>query len=407
MKVVFEDPQFSFQLLRILGAAEVGQADVGECLSTAHRIKEGEYESWCGEWSKTARRVHAIADGCAAAGHAMSAADTYFRASNYYRAAEFYLHGDPSDPRIIELSRGGRDCFAKALRLGGTRFETLEIPYEGTLLPGIFYPAGASDRPAGTLILHTGFDGTLEELMPWGIAAVRRGLHCLTFEGPGQGRVIREQRLPFRPDWEQVVRPVVDCAVARPDVDRARIALMGLSFGGYLAPRAAAFETRLACCIANGGVFDFLGSQLPPGTNRREYRQLLAADPASANRMLGDIAKANSDVRWAVANGMYTFGASSPAEWLLKAMDYDLSDVAGSIRCPTLVIDTENETAFRGQARKLYDALACPKTWMLFTAEDGAEDHCQVGSPALSQQRILDWLEETLAAPTKTGDIQN
>jgi hypothetical protein len=94
---------------------------------------------------------------------------------------------------------------------------------------------------------------------------------------------------------------------------------------------------------------------------------------------------------------MYTFGARTPVEWLTKVLEYDLTSVAKQIRCPTLVTDVENDNSFPGEARKLYDLLTCPKTWLFFTEDEGAGDHCQTGSPALSQQRILDWLDETLS----------
>ena len=81
-----------------------------------------------------------------------------------------------------------------------------------------------------------------------------------------------------------------------------------------------------------------------------------------------------------------------------EALRFELSAVADQIRCPTLVIDTEDEALFAGEARKLYDALRCPRTFMLFTREEGAEDHCQVATPLLARQRIFDWLAETFAA---------
>jgi alpha-beta hydrolase superfamily lysophospholipase len=87
------------------------------------------------------------------------------------------------------------------------------------------------------LIVHTGFDGTGEELyFSTASFAVRRGYNVLIFEGPGQGGVIRTQKIPFRPDWETVVTPVVDYALSRREVDPRKIALMGISFGGYFAP---------------------------------------------------------------------------------------------------------------------------------------------------------------------------
>jgi len=395
MRVKFNDPDFSFQFLRVLGSAASRQADAGECFATADRIVEGDFESWTKEWTRTADRVAAGALKSAESQHNISAADAYLRAANYYRAAEFYLHGNPTDPRIQELSGRGAQCFREGLRTGGTTHQWLEIPYEGTTLPGIFYPASSGRGPV--LIAQTGFDGTIDGLFPWAQAATRRGWHCLTFEGPGQGRVIRKQGLPFRPDWEHVISAVVNHLVTRSEVDEKRIALLGVSFGGYLAPRAAAFEKRLAACIANGGVLDFSGPRMPKDKTREEYASLIRSHPDQVNAKMRKMAEQSVGARWAQENGQYTFGASSPAEWLSKLLDYDLTQVAGQITCPVLVVDVENENNFPGEARKLYEALICPKTWLYFTEEEGAGDHCQTGSPALAQQRILDWLQEAVA----------
>ena len=397
MKVGFEDPQFSYQTLRLLGSAEQGQAEVGEVLRTAERIVEGDFESWHREWLATARRVEAIGDSCAARGHTVSAREAWLRASNYYRAAEFYLHGDSEDPRILDLSRRSVACFDRALDLHGLPVDRLEIPYEGTALPGLFYRPDQDDTARPTLLLQTGYDGTMEELHPVALAANRRGWNCLTFEGPGQGRVIREQGLPFRHDWEHVVTPLVDLAHSRPDVDPARLALQGISLGGYLAPRAAAFEHRLAACIANGGVFDFMGSRIPQGMDREQFCSLLENAPDAVDAGMEQRIAESSELRWAVSHGMFVFRVTRPVEWMREALRFELSGVAGSIRCATLVVDTEQEASFAGEAKKLYDALRCEKTFMLFTSEEGAEDHCQAGTPLLSQQRIFDWLAETFA----------
>lgn len=75
-------------------------------------------------------------------------------------------------------------------------------------------------RPRKTLIVQTGFDGTAEELyFTRAVFALERGYNVLLFEGPGQGGALREQQLYFRPDWENVVTPVVDYLLARKDVD--------------------------------------------------------------------------------------------------------------------------------------------------------------------------------------------
>src|SRR5690606_7438164 len=109
-----------------------------------------------------------------------------------------------------------------------------------------------SDLP--TLICTNGYDWNIQELFfAHAPAALLRGYNCLLFDGPGQGRVLYKQGMPMRPDWEAVVTPVVDYALTRPEIDPKRMALVGWSFGGFLAPRAAAFEHRIAALIADPG----------------------------------------------------------------------------------------------------------------------------------------------------------
>ena len=72
---------------------------------------------------------------------------------------------------------------------------------------------------------------------------------------------------------------------------------------------------------------------------------------------------------------------------------YTLKDVAGGIRFDMLVVDSEDDMDMPGQARQLYAALKGPKEFMLFTREEGAGDHCQIGAAVLSNERILDWLD--------------
>ncbi len=396
MKAVFDDPQFSFQMLRALSGAVYGASDIGECLSTAYRIKEGDFESWHDEWNRTAERIHRLAGEFLKAGHDVSAREAFNRASNYYRLAEFYLHGDPGDPRIRKLSNKSSECFKKFIELGDVLLEEVKIPYERTTLPGHLYRVDGSGKARPTLIAQTGFDGTIEELYAIAMGAVGRGLNCLTFEGPGQGSVIRDQGLVFRPDWEKVVTPVVDFAFTLPEVDRERTALMGISFGGYLAPRAAAFEHRLAAVIANGGVFSFIESKVPDGMTMEQMLEFIRSDPDDFNKGVWKMAEKNSEMRWGMQNGMFTFGADSPGEWWLKCADYTMKGLTGKITCPILVVDSEGDKSFPGEARKLFDALKGDKTWIRFTAEEGAEEHCQIGAGFLSGERIFNWLAETL-----------
>ena len=134
MKIVFNDPIFSSQLLRTIGETYYKGADIGECLSTTNRIREGDFESWHAEWLKTAKRIHGYANESLAKGHTIAARDAYLRASNYYRAAEFLLV-DPHDPRIQTTWGNNKECFSKAAALFPFQVESIEIPYkEGATL---------------------------------------------------------------------------------------------------------------------------------------------------------------------------------------------------------------------------------------------------------------------------------
>jgi Esterase FrsA-like len=198
MKLFFNDDGFSYELLRAVGYSSYGGADIGECLETASRIPEGDFVGWYRAWKHTADRVSAIGERALHQGHKVSARDAYLRAANYYRTAEFYLHG-LDDAAALESSRLGRANFQKAITLMAHRSEEVAIPFEGTTLPGFLFQPTLEGGPRPTLLACTGFDGTQEELyMNVGVAAMDRGYKVLTFEGPGQGAVIREQGLYFR-----------------------------------------------------------------------------------------------------------------------------------------------------------------------------------------------------------------
>ena len=392
MELLFKNRQYSFQTLRTLGYTASGAADVGEVLKTAYAITDGDDESWCREWTLTAGQREKAGEEFLSRNRTVSAMHEFFKASNYYRTAEFFLHADPKDPRILSLWSKSRECFIKGAQLADHPIEPVEIPFEGTTLPGYLCLVDNSGTRRPLLIVQTGFDGTAEEIY-FEVAhfAVQRGYNVLIFEGPGQGRVIRMQNLPFRPHWETVVSPVVDYAMTRKEVDGKRIALMGISFGGYLAPRAAAFEKRLAACIANGGVYDF---HLAAHLNPEQEKALDTPEGArEMDKAIEERMQADHAFRWSIANGLFTFHAGSPSEWLKMTSAYTMKDAAKKITCPMLVVDSEGDKDMPGQAPKLFEALQCPKDFMLFTREEGAEEHCQMGAMLISNARILDWLD--------------
>ncbi|MGO4714360.1 alpha/beta hydrolase family protein [Bradyrhizobium sp. 2TAF24] len=383
------DTSHHFELLRIIGHSYYGGADVQECLQVASALTPGDDESWYREWHQLAERVQAAGDASLVRGHHRSASKAYLRAATYHFAADFYLHGNPDDPRILASSRASRQSFMAASRGLDVEIDRVEIPFEGTTLPAYVMkrPGLVGRRP--TLVCHSGFDGTKEEIAIWpGMAAAERGYVVLVFEGPGQGEVVREQRLTFRADWHNVVSPVIDYAVGRDDVDAAKIALMGISLGGLLAPLAAAHEHRLRALIANGGLYSFY--EIVRGRYPAELPEKGVLEAG-----LREAAKTNTTLRWSVNHGRFVFGYSDLPDYLERLKAFEATN-ADQIRCATLVLDAELEGFFAGQPQKLYDRLSCPKTLMNFTIEEAAGAHCQAGAEGVGAQKIFDWLDETM-----------
>jgi alpha-beta hydrolase superfamily lysophospholipase len=399
-----EDPQFWFETLRTLGHAAYGGADIGEVLTTAQNIVAGDYDSWHDEWLATADRIAAEAETQLTGGHRTSARDGLMRANNYYRAAEFFLHGDPTDPRIGHAYHQATQCFKGAAALFIPAIEVVEIPYEDTILHGYFYRAAhneGGDSVCPTMVLHNGFDGPAEEMHHNGAAAgSERGYHVLTFDGPGHAAARHLEGLVFRPDWENVVTPVLDWVMTRPEVDESRVGLLGLSMGGLLACRAAAFEHRLAACVAVDGVYELGSTVLShfPGTRVEVEAALRAEHAPEVDAAMENLMASDPTVRWAITNGMYVMGVDSPRAFAASYLDYTLAGgVAEQITCPTLVCDAESDMFWPGQPQELFDHLTCPKTLLRFTSAEGAGAHSQFGAQRLAYARIYDWLDDTMA----------
>jgi alpha-beta hydrolase superfamily lysophospholipase len=399
----FEDEDMEFMVQILLGGAYFRVADPGEVFATCEQIKSGDYESWCSEWETTAERALRSAEESREGGHRASAREAYLRASTYFFQSVFFVEGTDQPDRIGGLWRRHRDCYERAAELFDPPFEKVAIPYEDTELEGWFFPPVphvAESRFASkppVLLLCNGSDGTVTDMWAQGAAAAtERGWAALTFDGPGQGQALFEQELRFRPDWEAVVTPVVDHVLGHEDVDHERIAIQGVSQGGYWVPRAVAFEHRIAAAVADPGVVDVSAAMLEhtPKSQRKLIDEgkwdKLERQDALAERF-------SKSMRWMMKFRALPYGGSV-ADLYRGAMEHRLDEeTIGRIRCPVLVTDPEDEQFWPGQSQRLYDALDAPGSEIVrFTAEEGAELHCEPRSPAIRAQRIFDWLERTL-----------
>jgi predicted alpha/beta hydrolase len=388
------DHSFNFNLLRWLGAAPYGGADIAEILKAAERIEPGNFESWYTEFHKLALAVES--EQGFGKNSKITIRDREFRAASYYRAADFYLHGNPEDKRISDLWNKARIHFDTAIAQLEPSGKRLSIQANGFHIPAIFFRCSSVPTPRPTILICNGFDGSQEEAFHMiGVAALERGFNVLTFEGPGQPSVVRDQAVPFRHDWESVITPVVDFCFNEPSIDNSLLGLIGISFGGYLVPRALAFEKRIKAAAVIDGLFNGFESvknQLP-----REVIEKLDSDSADAiNQAIYSAMKKSTGLRWFIEHGMWAFSAETPYQFITKARAYTLKDVVNQIECPMYVCQAPDDSFNPGQARQLADALGKLATLRIFTEEESAAVHAHPGAFKLVNANVLDWFMHQL-----------
>jgi hypothetical protein len=96
MRLFFEDQGFDGQLQRSVGKADSGMANVGECLTIAAQITQGDRDSWYRAWVAFGSQLVEQADAACDAGHRVNARSAYLRAAEYFRQA-FFFHRDDLD----------------------------------------------------------------------------------------------------------------------------------------------------------------------------------------------------------------------------------------------------------------------------------------------------------------------
>jgi hypothetical protein len=386
VRLFFEDEGFDGQLQRSIAKADAGMASVGECLAIAAQITPGDRDSWYRAWSAFGSQLTKQAEAALSAGHAVSARGAYLRAAEYFRQAFFFHRDDLDGPELRAAYPAGVQAFRAALPLLGHPATVLS----GTGSGYLFAPAGPA-RPRPTILHIGGYDGTAEELYASAGPALERGYAFAAIDGPGQGSVLYDQRVRMRPDWEHVVPGMVDVLIARPEVDPGKIVLVGRSFGGFLAPRGAAGEPRLAAMIVDPGQYDLgsaatarlgdLARQIDDATADDQFNSLLTLPALNA----------------LLAPRMQTHGVSSVRAYFADLLRYTNADSVSSVTCPSYVTDNEFDPVSTGQGKALFDHLTCPKQFRLFTRAEGAEGHCEGMAPIVFWTAAFDWLDHAIA----------
>jgi pimeloyl-ACP methyl ester carboxylesterase len=172
--------------------------------------------------------------------------------------------------------------------------------------------------------------------------------------------------------------------------------LFGYSLGAYLVARAAAFDKRIGALILDDGMYDFfdaITAIMPPFL----VEWIKAGKDDDFAAVTGLLMRGNTNLRWALRNGAWTFGVDTHAEYLRRTRDYTLKGIIDRIECPTLVMEAEHDVFLKGQAAKVDAGLKCPHKWVTLKESQGAAAHCHMGAMRLAHQTMFDWLDEVFA----------
>ena len=310
--------------------------------------------------------------------------------------------GDPDKAAAYERqTKLFQEIYADDFATGRVRTE--EVPYQGGHLPAWHLAVPDEVKSKGTIVVHGGFDSYAEELYALMRCIPEAGYDTLLFEGPGQGGVIRRQGIPFTTQWERPVAAVLD-HFALSDVT-----LLGMSLGGYLAPRAAAFEPRIQRVIAFDVCWDMLDAALStrPPLLRLFLRTLLTLRADSLLDRLARRQMANDPLmRWGIEHGTYVMAVERPSKYLRRLGEFTTRHISSRITQDFLLLAGNADhympiEHFHRQARALRNVRSF--TGRIFTAEESAHTHCQIGNLGLALRVMLDWVDERTESRARLG----
>jgi len=309
-------------------------------------------------------------------------------AAMYYRAAEFFvLPGDP-DKEIL---------FDKFIVLFYKIYENAinekaEIPYENSFLPAFHLK---NDHSKGTIVIHGGYDSFKEELYKLALYFRDMGYEIILFEGPGQGTALKKNKLYMTHEWEKPVKAILDY------FNLNNVILLGISLGGYLGLRAAAFEPRISKVIAYDIIYNFFQVLLyaAGGKTKELVESLLESKQITLlNKIFQRVMKNNLLVNWGVNQGMYVFGVNTPFEFIEKARLFSTAEISDRITQDVLLLaGTKDHFIPLEMFYKQIEVLKNVKslTCRMFTEREHAAGHCQYDNLKLVFDFIINWIETT------------
>ncbi len=355
----------------------------GGTLGDLHRwlepLRDGEPDptAWSQAWEHMAEQQEQLAERDLAAGRRRSAGARLLRAAVYHQSGERQI--PPGDEKTASYLHS-LDDFVQAVELCEIPLQRIEVPSPDGILPGYIVPPRPGTVPDGqrppVVIFYGGFDVTKELLYCFmKDVLAERGIALLVIDTPGIGEPLRLRNVPSRPDYEVPTSAIIDHLETLDSVDATRIGIMGISLGGYYAPRAAAFEPRISAVCAWGAIWDW---------GKTWEKRWATRSP-------------NVSVPWFQLP--WVMGTETMEEGLERVKQWTLVDVLPQLRQPYLIVHGELDRQIPiADAHLAFEAAgSTDKELVVLTEAEGGDQHCQTDEPDPARQLIADWFTVKLA----------
>ena len=361
----FPTEPFGSQTLRLAAEAGEGGGDVFEIARVCRGIEPGDKAGWESAWIAKAGDTEARARTALAAGSERTAMRYFFAANQYWRMADVFLTIERNDDKASFFAHS-QACFREAAKLHGPPIETITVRCGDEEYDGYFcHPRDPKPGKWPAVFFIGGADAFAEEIYFSGRELVERGYALLLVDTPGRGSSMYLKGIPTRPDYEVPGKACLDWLFARPEIDPARVGLMGISMGGYYAPRVAAFEDRICALVSWCGCYSILDDLY------LFYEHL----QPTVRRLLGGVSAAEARER-------------------LRA--FSMEGLASKIAAPTLMTHGAGDRLMNVEgARRLFSEIgSADKRLVVF--EDSAEGgtvHCSHDCWVHHGPLVFDWIE--------------
>lgn len=381
-----EDANFNFQLNRVVMWGNGNPEDV---VAVSKNINDS--ASWVNALTELAIKAGKQGDTDAQIG--------------YLRMSEFFMYD--SDPMKLETYKKAKELFYKhnANRITENEIKMADVPYESGLLPVMF--CKATGEANGKILLHGGNDSYIEEFFDALLYLKENGFDVYLFEGPGQGGCLREQNMKFTNEWEKPVKAILDY------FNLDDVTIVGASLGGYLAPRAAAFDKRITKVIAWSifpDFFDILLADDPKPVQKLMDAAFRKGFAGIFNGFYKKMMDKSEIVKWNLLHGQYAYDAKTPVDYVKKIRKFTLKGIGNKITQDMLIIGGKDDHMIMPHLfHEEYDLLPNVKSlaFHLYSNEDDAGSHCGIGNMKLILDTMISWIVLTNEKNSDKSIIDN